>query len=116
MLSLSHLFVSHSLSHFFRHRGSLFHYDSATSFWNFLAAGNYAARFYKHSMTDVTALQQKLQVESFEAVEAVEKAALALLSLDSKASLVSAVTAATHEQAMKIVGAWRDLLPKLITK
>lgn len=102
---------------FFLSRGSLFQYDSSVSFWNFLAAGNYAARFYKYSMMDVVALQMKLQEESFLAVKAVEKAALTLLSTSTATSSVTdLLTETTHDQATKIVSAWRDLLPKLITK
>ena len=95
----------------------MFQYDSSTSFWNFLAAGNYAARFYKYSMMDVTALQMKLQEESFLAVKTVDAAALTLLSASAASSTVTELlTKATHDQAIKIVAAWRDLLPKLITK
>jgi dipeptidase len=31
-------------------RGSLFSYDPSSAFWSFLAAGNYASRFYKFAM------------------------------------------------------------------
>ena len=40
--------------------GSLFKYDNTVPFWNFLAAGNYAARFYKYAFEDVKALQSEL--------------------------------------------------------
>ena len=102
------------------YRGSYFHYDSSVSFWNFLAAGNYAARFYKFAMTDVTAMQAKLQQESFAAVAAVEEVALKVLATASynaaTAHVSELLTKATNEEANKIVGAWRDLLPRLITK
>ena len=105
---------------FITYRGSYFQYDSSTSFWNFLAAGNYAARFYRFAMTDVTALQAKLQQESFAAVAAVEEVALRILSTASynvaTARVGELLTKATNEEANKIVGAWRDLLPHLITK
>ena len=102
------------------YRGSYFQYDASTSFWNFLAAGNYAARFYRFAMTYVTALQAKLQQESFAAVAAVEEVALRILSTASynvaTARVGELLTKATNEEANKIVGAWRDLLPHLITK
>ena len=101
-------------------RGSYFQYDSSVSFWNFLAAGNYASRFYKFAMTDVTAMQAKLQQESFAAVAAVEEIALKVLATASynvaTAHVSELLTKATNEEASKIVGAWRDLLPRLITK
>jgi dipeptidase len=101
-------------------RGSYFQYDSSVSFWNFLAAGNYAARFYRFAMTDVAALQMKLQEDSFAAVAAVEKVAIEVLSSASyntaKSTVTELLTHATNEQANTIVAAWRDLLPALITK
>ena len=46
-----------------------------------------------------------------------EGAAMSLLAQSNEAvSLVEMLTRATNDQALKIVGAWRDLLPKLITK
>ena len=115
-LSAVTLFLSFLFFIFYFFRGSLFQYDSSVSFWNFLAAGNYASRFYKYSMMDVTALQMKLQDESFLAVKNVEEAALKLLSLKESISLTELLTKATNDQGNKIVAAWRDLLPKLITK
>lgn len=101
-------------------RGSYFRYDSSSSFWNFLAAGNYAARFYRFAMTDVAAVQMKLQEDSFAAVAAVEKIALEVLSTASynsaKATVTELLTKTTNDQANTIVAAWRDLLPALITK
>lgn len=101
-------------------RGSYFRYDSSSSFWNFLAAGNYAARFYRFAMTDVTAMQAKLQHDSFAVVAAADKAALALLATESynaaTASVTELLTKTTVEEAHRIVSSWRDLLPKLITK
>ena len=71
-------------------------------------------------MIDVTALQAKLQQESFAAVAAVEEVSLRILSTASynvaTARVGELLTKATNEEANKIVGAWRDLLPHLITK
>lgn len=67
-------------------------------------------------MVDVAKLQMKLQEESFAAVTAIELMATKLLSGSADVSLTELFTSATNEQANKIVGAWRDLLPKLITK
>ena len=38
-------------------RGSLFQYDTSVPFWNYLAANNYASRFYKYAIVDVFALK-----------------------------------------------------------
>ncbi len=82
-------------------RGSLFKYDNTVSFWNFLAAGNYAARFYRFAMTDVAEMQKKLEDESVAAVASVEKIALAMLSGSgpgATVSLTELLTALTHDQ------------------
>jgi hypothetical protein len=54
----------------------LFQYDPTVSFWNFLAAGNYAGRFYKHAMVDVSSLQRELQAKANLALHLVEAAVL----------------------------------------
>lgn len=58
----------------------------------------------------------KLQEESFAHVASLESMATKLLSGSADVSLTELFTTATNEQANKIVSAWRDLLPKLITK
>eukprot|EP01034_Spumella_vulgaris_P030165 gene30165-37332_t len=93
--------------------GSLFQYDSAVSFWNFCAAGNYAARFYKFAMLDVRAVQDQLMVTAIAAVQQTE-AALASVS-DSKARIAK-LTQVTAEQGQNVLTAWKNLLPQLITK
>jgi hypothetical protein len=67
-------------------------------------------------MVDVAKLQMKLQDESFAAVVAIELMATKLLAGSADVSLTELFTSATNEQANKVVIAWRDLLPKLITK
>eukprot|EP01038_Epipyxis_sp_PR26KG_P012679 gene12679-17000_t len=103
-------------------RGSLFKYDSFSSFWNFCAAGNYAGRFYKYAMQDVFELQEKLMNHSIDAVNQIEKDLMASLLNDKTASIstISAATALltllTDGEGIYIVQSWRDLLPQLITK
>ena len=80
-------------------RGSLFKYDPTVSYWNFLAAGNYAARFYRFAMTDVAEMQKKLEEESVAAVANVENLAMAMLSgTGATVSLTELLTALTHDQ------------------
>jgi len=93
-------------------RGSLFKYDSDTSFWNFCAAGNYASRFYKYAIQDIQALQSELTRQAEVACAAVEETAGSATRADAVAMLDSVV----KEQAAAVVSGWRDLLPKLITK
>lgn len=102
-------------------RGTLFKYENTVPFWNFCAAGNYAGRFYKFAMTDVTALQQDLQLASIEAVHVLERRAKDTLlaagsPVEGATAVAAALTAFSNEQADYIVASWKDLLGKLITK
>ena len=54
-------------------RGSFFQYDPEIPFWNYLAANNYASRFYKYAIQDVFALRDKLHEQAVKAVDAFEK-------------------------------------------
>eukprot|EP00981_Chlorochromonas_danica_P008430 scaffold2193_cov179-Ochromonas_danica.AAC.9 len=94
-------------------KGSLFKYDSSVSFWNFLAAGNYAARFYRFAMEDVQAVQNSLHQSCKDLIQRVENEVLAGAT---GAGAVALLTEATDKAANTIVSAWRDLLPQLITK
>ena len=89
--------------------------------------GNYAARFYKFAMQDVFALQKSLFADSLAAVADAETKAKAMISsttftgpTGSLALALPGVTALLTEvsnlQAAKVLLAWRDMLPKLITK
>mmetsp|Transcript_4731 Transcript_4731/g.6492 ORF Transcript_4731/g.6492 Transcript_4731/m.6492 type:complete len:670 (+) Transcript_4731:1-2010(+) len=102
-------------------RGSLYKYDSSVSFWNFLAAGNYAARCYKYAMKEVQALQVQLMASSVSALASTESRVLSLLQEDpyspaSNEAVIRLLTQFTNKQATEIVSAWRGLLPQLITK
>lgn len=119
-------------------RGSLFKYDSSVAFWNFLAAGNYASRFYKFAMVDVWAVQSQLQAYSVAKSRELEDKVVELLSTvapESQRALSEApgsppssgpalvlhaarslVDVFAEEQARSIARAWRELLPALITR
>lgn len=97
------------------------------AFWNFCAAGNYAARFYKFAMTDVAALQQELQAKSLAAVAAADKKVKDIIAgstfvtpggtfFTGGYAVTALLTAYTNEQSLSITEAWRELLPHLITK
>lgn len=94
-------------------RGSLFKYDNTVAFWNFLASGNYASRFYRFAIRDINALQSKLMEESLQLIRRVEAEVMAGTS---GSAAVKLLTAATDKAAFDIVSSWRDLLPHLITK
>lgn len=94
-------------------RGSLFGYDSSVSFWNFLAAGNYATRCYSYAIRDINALQASLMEASLALANRVEAEVLAGTQGEA---LVKLLTTATDQAATTIVDAWRNLLPALITK
>lgn len=94
-------------------RGSLFKYDTSVSFWNFLAAGNYASRFYRFAIRDINALQSRLFESSMSIVQRVEAEIRAGTTGKAAAKLL---TAATDKAAEEISTSWRDLLPQLIGK
>jgi hypothetical protein len=74
-------------------------------------------------MVDVFALQQDLQSQAITAAAAVEEKVKSIItsippvaSEGSAFAVSSILTVFTNEQAYKIVSAWRELLPQLITK
>lgn len=105
ILILSHPFVHPS--------GSLHKYDSKVAFWNFCAAGNYAGRFYRFAIRDIQALQASLMTTAMAAIRSTETKLVG--STDLKV-IRESLTAVSMDHAAKVVTAWRDLLPQLITK
>jgi hypothetical protein len=99
---------------FYSYSGSLFKYDSAVAFWNFCAAGNYAARFYKYAMVDVRAVQDSLFNTANAAVQQIENTVIG--SNDDAATIATLLTQFTNDQGLAVVNGWRDLLPHLITR
>ncbi|CAE7770790.1 unnamed protein product [Symbiodinium microadriaticum] len=107
-------------------RGSLFKYDPSTSFWNFCAAGNWAARFYKHAIVVVKQLQDELESSFSRAVAEMDVAASKVLTdceADKHCDMASAeqqvrvmLTDFTHSKGDHTVESWRELLPRLITQ
>ena len=95
----------------------MFKFDNKVAFWNALAVGNYAARFYKHAMAEVTSRFLALEQQTFAAVKEVETKLMSNPSVwYNPTALESDLTKFTHEQATKITSAWRDMLPEIITK
>ena len=88
------------------------------AFWNFLAVGNWASKFYKFAMQDVIAVQMALQNDVFLAVSEFEKSLkhLSIAGERSKNRIEESLTAFSNSQATKITEAWAQLLPQLITK
>ena len=103
------------------YRGSLGQgYDSNVAFWNFLAVGNYAGRFYKWSMQEVKATQDRIHAQLVQSVDAKEKEVMALITAAKDESAVSSqivqqFTEFTQSQVEFIMAEWRDLLPRLIS-
>ncbi|KAJ1414037.1 peptidase family C69-domain-containing protein [Ochromonadaceae sp. CCMP2298] len=103
-------------------RGSLFQYDPSSAFWNFLAAGNYAGRFYKHAMVEVRLLQDQLHTDMLKALGTLERSLLPSLTDPYETSsyegqaMVDRLTDFTNFHGNMVVNEWRNLLPRLITK
>lgn len=107
-------------------RGSLFKYDPSTSFWNFCAAGNWAARFYKHAIVVVKQLQDDLEGAFSRQVAEMDVKASKVLTdceADKECDMAAAeqqvrvmLTDFTHSKGDHTVESWRQLLPKLITQ
>ena len=100
--------------------GSLFKYDAKVAFWNFLAAGNYAGRFYRYAMVDVRAAIARIHAQLVQDTAAHEKTVLGLLASTTtqgtSAEVVQALTEFTNAKSEFIQTEWRALLPHLITK
>jgi dipeptidase len=106
-------------------RGSLFHYDSSVSFWNFCAAGNWASRFYLHTIDTIKSVQNQLESgfdRELASMDAIAASALSLCASDNSCDVKSTeegvvrmLTEFTHSKGEETVSTWRALLPKLIT-
>lgn len=96
-------------------RGSLFKYDASSAFWNFLAVGNYASRFFKFAMQDVFKLQSDLQDACVRGVHELEER-LKDTSGMSHEQLSASLDEFSENIADTVVKAWAALLPRLITK
>jgi len=102
-------------------RGSLFHYDPSVSFWNFAAAGNWANRWYIHTIGTIQELQYNLEAGYSRELETMDDQALNVYKncpegQNCDSTVVNMLTAFTHAKGEQTVTAWRELLPKLITQ
>ena len=98
----------------------MFKYDPSISFWNFLAAGNWASRFYKFAMQDVYALQKRIEQDTAAAVSVMENTVMQMgvnnrNNIGNSKAAIDMITQFTETQGNMIVRSWRDLLPQLIT-
>ena len=103
----------------FFYRGSLGQgYDSSVAYWNFLAVGNYAGRFYRYAMVDVRAVISRVHTQLVQDTAAFEKTILKQIAASKGASVevVKALTEYTSVKSEYIQNEWRALLPHLITK
>ncbi len=87
------------------------------AYWNFLAVGNYAGRFYKFAMQEVKATQDRVHAQLVADAGAHERDVMSLLAAAATAKnvVVQKLTDFTSAKAEYIMGEWRDLLPRLIT-
>lgn len=87
------------------------------AYWNFLAVGNYAARFYKFAMVEVKATQNRIHAQLVADASAHEQEVLALLAAATTAKdvIVQKLTDFTTVKGEYIMAEWRDLLPRLIS-
>jgi dipeptidase len=102
-------------------RGSLFQYDSQSSWWSFSIVGNWAARFYSYAMTDVIEVQQELEKSHFSSVRQLDISASKLLdkyhaSKEGTKYVTKLLTDFTLLKGSETVLAYRDLWHKLVTK
>lgn len=87
------------------------------AFWNFLVVGNYASRFYKYAMAEVTSRFLALEQQTFAAVKDSELKLMANPSVwYNPTALEADLTKFTHDQAHKITNTWKEMLPEIITK
>ncbi len=93
-------------------------YDSSVAYWNFLAVGNYAGRFYRYAMVDVRAVIARVHTQLVQDTAAFEKTVLKQIAASKGASVevVKALTEYTSAKSEYIQTEWRALLPHLITK
>lgn len=79
------------------------------------------ARFYKYAIEDIRDLQQQLMTKSMKLVKETERNVLKILQDDpytitTGPAITSILTAITKGHGEEISNAWKDLLPKLLTK
>lgn len=106
--------------------GSLFKYSSDVSFWNFLACGNWANRFYRYAQPVVKDLHDSLEEEYVSEAKILEQTALDLLKICKKENnceknkvdvkITEMLTEFTKARGQQTSDAYRDLFPVLITK
>lgn len=108
-------------------RGSLFKYDPSVSFWNFAAAGNWANRWYLHTLNTIQNLQNQLESGYARELLTTDDLAVTLYKnceqqgdacdpVATNNAVIDMLTAFTQAKGQQTVDAWRELLPTLITQ
>uniref|UniRef100_A0A7S3H5K0 Dipeptidase n=1 Tax=Spumella elongata TaxID=89044 RepID=A0A7S3H5K0_9STRA len=106
--------------------GSLFKYDNKVAFWNFLAAGNYAGRFYRYAVQEVANTQTYIHNKLVADVTALETALIAKLKADpydgadhgasgANSAVITQLTTFVHASGDYLLKEWQGLLPRLIS-
>ena len=89
-------------------------YDPVSSYWAHAAVGNYAARFYVHTIGALKAAQAALEGALYTAQPALEAAAAARLATGDVSGAAALVADASEAAATADVAAWHALLFELI--
>ncbi len=104
-------------------RGNLHNYDPQVAFWQFLAVGNYAARFYRFAMEDVWQAQKNLMDQAIAAVKDTELLVMSLLNTNDDVDRVScerdirtALTSMVYNHTSLVMTTWSALFEQVITK
>ena len=107
------IFVSPNTPDEMRHRETA-RYDAVSSYWAHAAVGNYAARFYVHTIGALKAAQAALEGALYTAQPALEAAAAARLATGDVSGAAALVADASEAAATADVAAWHALLFELI--
>ena len=104
-------------------RGNLHKYDPHVAFWQFLAVGNYAARFYRFAMVDVWQAQRSLMDQGIAAVKATEQLVISLhntkTDLDKEIcerEIRTVLTSMVYNHTSLVMSTWSALFEQVITK
>jgi len=97
-------------------RGSLLEFDLSVSYWVHAAVGNWADRFYIHTIGDIKALQEKLEGGLYAGQAGIETAAKEMLLAGQKSAVATMLGEYSATASAEEIEAWSGLLWKMIAK
>jgi len=95
--------------------GSLYRYDSSSSFWTSVLLGNYAARFYLQTIDRIKNTQNQYELEIFAKQEILENKVQLLLSNETEDDVKELLTNFSDEQAIGMHSTWKALFEFIVT-